>query len=488
MKNRTMHAACLLVLAAACAVPMTASAVKRDAEVDAVLTEEMNNVLAKMNRLEGQGQRIAARVRLDLDTCVPTVDLTSGFLPSNDSERFTEQMQYLDSALWATLLSLGCEKQPIFLFNGLPRNHYFPYEKPPQTRGPNAAVLTNDKLTVVSAGHGLYLHHETPEWKYQREFHNGVLEDEVTPLFANKLEQYLRERSGHQVRRTRSSGNWEEGASGQQWWKLAARYNLKQQLPDNPEIWHSLPSSTKDDREYDEDIRSRPFYANHIGAGGLIHVHTNGGPAAARGARVYLHPDHTHNVPLAKSILCYMKEVITSQPGYESFTVATAPHFKNHGENRLAEMPSVIVEAAFHTNADDARALLDPVFQAASMKGVEKGYRLHREGQPCAQFTLASLPETDAGPTGYKVLDLTFWGYPQFPVRVESTAVACPAGWKCEKRTSTHDEPNYPVRANFRCENDDAARVEWETRLVDEDGVRSNPVRHAILCGQQTAA
>lgn len=57
---------------------------------------------------------------------------------------------------------------------------------------------------------------------------------------------------------------------------MAARYNLQEILPGQPEIWNSLPTATHDLREYDEDIRSRPLYANHLNATGLISVHTNG--------------------------------------------------------------------------------------------------------------------------------------------------------------------------------------------------------------------
>ncbi|MGO4778447.1 N-acetylmuramoyl-L-alanine amidase, partial [Lysobacter sp. 2RAB21] len=135
-------------------------------------------------------------------------------------------------------------------------------------------------------------------------------------------------------------------------------------------------------REQNEDIRSRPLYANYLSASKLIHIHTNGPSATATGPRVLYYPGRTVDQQLATSILCGMKETIHALPAYANFTVPAAPTPSDgEGETRLAAMPSVIVEVAFHSNPTDAAALKDPAFRTAAMKGVEKGYRIHTQGK-----------------------------------------------------------------------------------------------------------
>src|SRR2546427_10069814 len=81
-------------------------------------------------------------------------------------------------------------------------------------------------------------------------------------------------------------------------------------------------------------------------------------------------------------------------------------------------MPSIIVETAYHSNPDDVAALQDPVFRAASMKGVEKGYRLWAEGKACAPLTGHPVADIDVPAGSSREVDVTFDGHPQFPIRL----------------------------------------------------------------------
>lgn len=463
-----------------------APAAVRDAEMDRLLTDHLNKILAAVKRFEGQAAHVKGRVRLDLNTCGFTADLPASFLPKELTEDFRYQIRGIESSLWWTARELGCDGGGGFLFfNGKNLQHYFPNDDMLLPAPKTSRVPTNDTMTVVSAGHGLYFNHAFSDWRYQRETWNMVLEDELTPLLADDLQRYLQDRSEHEVRRARSRSNHAHEGSEQAWWKVAARYELKERYPELPEIWNSLPTSTGGDRERKEDIRSRPLYANHIGAGGLIHVHTNAfeNNVNVRGTRVYIHPNQMQNAPLARNMLCYMKELITAQPGYEQFPVAPEPHVEDHGENGLATMPSVVVEAAFHTNADDARALQDPNFRAAAMKGVEKGYRLHREGKGCTPLALKPIADLAVPSWDSAEVELQFNGYPQYPVVATTKAISCPEGWECREDKTTQGDPNWPVKLSLRCENSAAGRIVWQTELVDDDGVRAKPVTHAVDCG-----
>src|SRR3546814_2540627 len=100
---------------------------------------------------------------------------------------------------------------------------------------------------------------------------------------------------------------------------------------------------------YDEDIRSRPLYANHIDADVLINLHTNASTnAAANGTRAFVARNRPYDLELANNILCGMKELIHVQAAYKNFNVANqAVIAGNYGENNRARMPSVVLEVGF---------------------------------------------------------------------------------------------------------------------------------------------
>lgn len=131
----------------------------------------------------------------------------------------------------------------------------------------------------------------------------------------------------------------------------------------------------------------------------MISLHTNAAPDSAtaltaRGTQVFYAAGQAEGLALASSIACYMKEIIHARPGYQNWTMReTRPD--QYAEN-TGSMPSALVEIAFHTNPDDALALQDPRFRTASMKGVEKGYRMWREGKPCDPPSIASVTDSTA--------------------------------------------------------------------------------------------
>ncbi|WP_313148291.1 N-acetylmuramoyl-L-alanine amidase [Stenotrophomonas sp.] len=237
-------------------------------------------------------------------------------------------------------------------------------------------------------------------------------------------------------------------------------------------------------REELEGINSRPFLANHLRTEVAVHLHSNAEPSHnARGARVIVQPGRPADARLAQSVLCSMKELIHSVSVYADFTVAPAPHTGNKGENREAKMPSIIVETAFHTNPDDARALQDPVFRTASMKGVEKGYRLFSEGKDCVPLKAEPIDGIHLSAGGSQQVDVAFEGNPQYPIELVTTNVGCPPGWTCtDGRVRIETPDTKPSQLTLRCENAGSAPMFWNTQVVDDDGVKSPPVRHWVQC------
>jgi len=476
-------AACTLL---ACVTVSTAAPVTMDAEADRLLTEDLNRLLKKMPRIEGQQADVSGTARLDLSSCLVRVNLSRGFVPRYNGGEFEDQMNELQIQMTFVAGKLGCEGTAIFLFGGLDINHYFPEDAVlPNPAPAGESVKKRSGITAVSAGHGYYFYYKgRGDWRRQRDPANGIVEDDITPAYAAELKTLLETRGSRTVHRMRSIGEDVHEDSGHPWWQLSARYNLAALLPEQTDVWHSLPNATGNLRERDEDIRSRPLYANHLGADELIHIHTNGvDNTATRGTRTIYHFEKPQDIPLARSILCYMKELIHGQPGYEEFQVESEPHPGRQGENRLAKMPSVIVETAFHSNPEDALALQDPGFRTASMKGVEKGYRLHLEGKGCVPLKVFPIERVSLTAGEERTIDLNVEGFPRYPMVINTTNVMCPPGWTCTGGTvHLPDAASKKPHIKVSCQNAGSAPIVWRTQMVDDDGARSPPVDHVVQC------
>lgn len=462
------------------------SPIARDVELDAIMQKAGQQYVDNFRRSRGHSTQVTVRSWADLEGSLIYIDLGPGALPAQDDGSNEQLEQEVGGLLlhYAYLAGMPQHTQVRVLYQGRPYESYFPYI--PGSWGPNTARVSRRAggLAVVSSSHGQFLHHPGREWRYQRPFLNDVREDLITPAFGDALQGLIEQRSEMTVSRVRSRDLANHEESGEPWWQMAARYHLKALYPEQAEIWNSLPGSTQNDREMLEDIRARPNFANFIQADGLISIHTNGNDSpAVRGVEAYYHRDKLQDRAFADSILCYMKELIRSQVGYEEFPFRGEARPGGHGENGIASMPSVIVEVAYHSNPEDALALQDPVFREASMKGVEKGYRLWREGKGCNPLKVDPIATIRVAAGQSRVVDLGFAGFPQYPVVIETKNVACPPGWKCTDGAVTLPDPDSkPAQITLRCENAGSAPIYWDTRMVDDDGVKSPPVRHIVQC------
>jgi N-acetylmuramoyl-L-alanine amidase len=279
----------------------------------------------------------------------------------------------------------------LFVFDGYGINHYYP--RPKQK---SSAILPPplSDVVVVSAGHGVYHKYNSTGTKYTGWFFQRdpapsdptYIEDQMTQYFASTLTTILRNKSGADVRLARKLDNSTiDPESGYVWRDMAARYRFAQLLPGQPAIWNSDTSGAQHEpmlHEENQDIRSRPYYANYIGAQGLLSLHTNaqanGGTSAHGGWVIY-----DTNVPGSEELANLVAFCLWMR-GREvnaNYTAVTKNGTDNYGELRLSQVPSVIVEIAFHTNADDVKLLENPTFRAAAMTGVEQGWRNFRTTQ-----------------------------------------------------------------------------------------------------------
>ena len=474
----------------ALSAPMSRLSLQQRRQLEVLLTEEVQKKVNHQKRIAGQGRDVRVRVTLDPKRSMVIADFSKNFLPSANGGEWEKITQEIDNAIYYFLGDDISYAGTEFLIEGKSILEYYPDKLPVTPRKSTSQPFRVTPTVAVAAGHGYYFNHGSLSWRTQRDPHNGIIEDFLTPSYANELASWLQQRSQVAVRNDVRSASLElHGRTGYPWVQMAARYHLRDYYPNNLEICCSDPDDRSDLREYDEDIRSRPLFANFIGANTLIHLHSNGDDnAAIRGARVYVYPDRPVDSALAASVLCSMREVIQAQPAYATFPVATAPHTANHGENRIATMPSVIIETAFHTNASDALALQDPIFRTAAMKGVEKGYRLHSQGKACLPLRVTSIPAA-TGPHNTNIpISVYFEGNPQFPIRLDTVTIACPSGWRCVNYSTPVTAPSpSPMIFNVRCNTSNStpnAVFGVRTTMVDADGVKSAPVDHSYTCAR----
>lgn len=472
-------------------MPMSRLSNRQRQQLEVMLTEEVQQLVNRQKRIEGQGRDVTAKVNFDVRNLKVVVNLSRSYLPSGNGAEWEDLTRAVSNLIYDLLEESLTYRGLDILIDGKSILEYYPDETHVINRKSALQPLQETPTVVVAAGHGVYFHYGALEWRTQRDPSNGIVEDFLTPSYASELTAWLHQRSQVMVRNdVRSSSLELHGRTQRPWAEMAARYHLRDQYPNNLEICCSLPNADGNLREQDEDIRSRPLYANYIGANTLIHLHSNASEnATARGARVYVYPDREIDHALATSILCSMREVIRAQDAYSNFPVAAAPHVENHGENRLANMPSIIVETAFHTNATDALALQNPVFRSAAMKGVEKGYRLHREGKACLPLRITSIPAATGPHNTYIPINVHFEGNPQFPVRFDTVTIACPSGgWNCQNYSTTVTAPApSPLTFSVRCtapNTQPSAVFGVRTVMVDADGVKSAPFDHTFTCAR----
>ena len=455
-----------------------------------VLAEEIRAFLQaridRDERIEGQASFIQVKVSIaDMENRV-VVDLGRGYIPTYDGYELEQLIHGLSTKVDDYLRGKRMSYRTDIYFGDMSLDDYHRIEdekiqRPMSNRFRRESP--SDKLkVVVAAGHGMYYHRGFKKWIYQRDQHNGIIEDLMTPRISRRLVAYLERRSGVEVATARSEATERFEDSGLSYFQLAARYRLKSLLPNIPTIWNNFGTKDSSRVELQDDILSRPLYANYVGADALIHVHTNASEtSSARGIRVYYQKGRADSIELARNAACYMKESIQSLNGYSDFLVEREPYVGNHGENRLATMPSIIAEVGFHTNAEDAEAIKSPVFQDAAMRGLEKGYRMFREGKGCETFTVG-FPDVDLVSGESRDIDVVVGGNPRYPIRYSTHVIECTPGILCTGGSGVfYDAKEAHLTARSCRTASKPFKIVWEVTARDEDGIVAT-TQSAMTC------
>ena len=234
---------------------------------------------------------------------------------------------------------------------------------------PTHQTRSNSKKRIlVNPGHGYtfknnswYLQRPLMENRYREDFGNAILSN----FLMNKLNNI--DIKAYSARDNNLYSG--VGVSGYEKWKENSRQYVKS-LGINNNIWNSLPSYSTQDN----DIRTRPLYANYLGVNLMVSIHTNAAGSTARGTQIYISSVEngykSESRKFAQILQKYLKSEIHSK--YDKNWYVSSNIFEaNHGENRIARMPSVILELGFHTNTRDINALLNNTFRDASMNAIK---------------------------------------------------------------------------------------------------------------------
>lgn len=523
-------------------IPANLSSTER-AELEAIMAEHIQLTLKGMKPLEGQlfptkvtakfggdgmllielGRRFIVKPDGTLVGDVEVADQLHGFtavLGTVAPEVKYEGVKYLFDGKNAD--AYYPEYFPNSRANALPDAYppFPPYIPPPVYDDPGRMYVPpqpypigtyNPPSVAINPGHGLYKLYNSGtlnpayHWAKQRDPSNGIVEDDITPTYATELNRWLSERSpGFNTFFTRSTSNeihtqsTQESGSTYRWSDMAAKYNVELLYPGRTDLWN-VTGRTDAGRDRSKDINSRALFADEMGAQAMLSLHTNAAPTpeaalTVRGTQVFYDPTrNAENRALATSIACYMRELITAQPGYQNWTMRDTEGSTEYAENKGA-MPSALVEIAFHTHVDDARALQDATFRTASMKGVEKGYRMWREGKPCQTLAITNVSDAIGTNDGSQkaVAQVQFAGHPTFPVRLKIDFTHCQSGWTCTGREVTLATAQAsPLSWSLTCNgsaSSTTASHRVRTTLTDADGVKSAPVGSTLTCSKASGS
>jgi N-acetylmuramoyl-L-alanine amidase len=143
-------------------------------------------------------------------------------------------------------------------------------------------------------------------------------------------------------------------------------------------------------------LRERTGLAAAAGADLFVSVHNNASTSrSARGTEVYSQLRSRAGAALAHRIL----DAVTARTGTRPRGVFQRPGRDGdyYAVLRTAAMPAVIVELAFLSNPDEARALASPTFRQMGAEGMAAGILAHLATRP-ARPALAPPRRTPAGP------------------------------------------------------------------------------------------
>lgn len=292
-----------------------------------------------------------------------TIDLSQKTLtydPSGEVEALVDHIL----ASTAALTGGARDVEYRFLVDGLPLEQFLSRVSPRV----NVRALGNGGRVLVSPGHGWYWHAESSTWRLQRDYYWDIVEDVVNWEIATYLWEELRAadldaRPARRPDRTASAG-----ASGYPEWQESAKYFIRA-LGAPTSVW------AVGAHDYNQDINSRPLYANWIDAAVMISIHNNGG--GGTGTETWYDETNGQEVESRRLAQVINDRVVNAiraryKPDWPDRGLRSCNGCK--GENRLAARPAIILEVAFmDTQNPDNAALHDDAFKRIVARAIREG-------------------------------------------------------------------------------------------------------------------
>lgn len=251
-----------------------------------------------------------------------------------------------------------------------------------ESRSPEELALLAKKTVILDAGHGF----EDPGCEYPD---NGIIERELNLLLTQKITSALRAH-GVTVILTHNGESFLrrealDALASEKGYDLTAYLNALVTAHSGREgdaigsTVAAFGEGVNDDGVY--DTFERAYYANLQGGDLFLSVHINasGTNAYAIGSDLFVCTDTPHGeassalMASMKASLCYAfpaRRVGAREDGWDNAFVVT----------KYTDMPSILVEAGFASNDEDAKLLTDPTWQDAFAVAVAEGIEMYLLG------------------------------------------------------------------------------------------------------------
>jgi len=211
-------------------------------------------------------------------------------------------------------------------------------------------VPTGATDVFIDPGHG---------GRYPGATYAGVRESTVNLLLSLELRTVLRAR-GYGTRLSRE-GDYDVNAADIATWHWDSAAGTYRYYADGRLGAYPIP--------YD-DLQARCDMANSWGADIFVSVHNNAaGSSAARGTETYYNWDNPTDAALSSKLATYIQQEICKATGMPDRGVGDVGYYVI----RWANMPAVLVEGGFLSNAYDRALLTTPSFRRRMAEGIANG-------------------------------------------------------------------------------------------------------------------
>ena len=109
---------------------MSRLSVQQRRQLEAMLTEEVQRLVDKLERIDGQGRDVRVKVTLEVESSAVIADFNRAFLPSGNGGAWEDTTQVIDNLIWHLLGDEVPYRGTEFLIEGKSILDYYPDKLP----------------------------------------------------------------------------------------------------------------------------------------------------------------------------------------------------------------------------------------------------------------------------------------------------------------------------------------------------------------------